>query len=301
MISLKAKVGGIEFRNPFLLASGILDETYYSMKRVWDNEAGAIVTKSISINPSEGYLGPNIYVGRGYVLNAMGLPNPGINFFEIELEKLKKDKIQIIGSIFGSTVEDFVYLAKKMAKYCDAVELNLSCPHVKGVGSEIGSDPDMVYEIVKGIKKEVNIPVWAKLTPNIDNIVKLGMAAQEGGADAVVAINTVRAMHIDIKMKKPTLFNKIGGLSGPAIKPVGIASVYLLKKNLNIPVVGVGGIETIEDVLEYIMAGASAVQIGSAIVNKGVGIFHLLSEELYIYLKENGYDEISSLIGIAQD
>ena len=277
-----------------------MDEDAGSMKRIADCGAGAIVTKSIGLKPREGYPNPTIVELECGLLNAMGLPNPGIENFGEEVKKLKQSKIAIIGSIFGSNANEFVELAKKMETYgADALELNMSCPHAKGYGLEIGSDPKIVNEITSKVKNATKIPVFVKLSPNLMNIVEIAKAAEKGNADGIVAINTVKAMKIDLDLKMPVLSNKIGGYSGKAIKPIGVRCVYEIFKNIKIPIIGVGGITNGDDVLEYIMAGASAVQIGSGVYYREVDIFKKICKEIENWMKNNNYKNLSEVIGVA--
>ena len=277
-----------------------MDEDAESMKRIFNCGAGAIVTKSIGLKPWEGYPNPTVIELEHGLLNAMGLPNPGIEEFRDEIENLKQSNIPIIGSIFGSNSKEFVELAKKMQGYgADALELNMSCPHAKVYGLEIGSDPKLVMEITSKVKESTEIPVFVKISPNLMNIVDIAKSAEKGNADGIVAINTVKAMKIDLELKMPVLANKIGGYSGKAIKPIGIRCVYEISKNVGIPVTGVGGITTGEDALEYIMAGASAVQIGSAIYYRSVDVFKKICDEIETWMKNHGYKELSELIGVA--
>ena len=277
-----------------------MDEDAGSMKRIADCGAGAIVTKSIGLKPREGYPNPTIVELEYGLLNAMGLPNPGIENFSEEIKKLKQPKVPIIGSIFGSNENEFVELAKKMESYgADAVELNMSCPHAKGYGAEIGSDPKLVNEITSKVKDSIRIPVFVKLSPNLMNIVDIAKAAEKGNADGLVAINTVKAMKIDLDLKMPVLANKVGGYSGKAIKPIGIRCVYDISENVNIPVIGVGGVTDGEDALEYIMAGASAVQIGSGLYYREIDIFKKICKEIEAWMKENNYNNLTELVGVA--
>ena len=270
------------------------------MERIFNCGAGAVVTKSIGLKPREGYLNPTIIELECGILNAMGLPNPGINFFKKEINQLKKLNIPVIGSIFGSNSKEFVELGEHMQNYgADALELNMSCPHAKGYGLEIGSDPKLVREITSKVKVSTEIPVFVKISPNLMNIVDIGKSAEKGNADGIVAINTVKAMKIDLELKMPVLANKIGGYSGKAIKPIGIRCVYEISKNVDIPVIGVGGITTVEDALEYIMAGASALQIGSAIYYRSVDVFKKICDEIETWMKDHGYKELSELTGVA--
>ena len=277
-----------------------MDEDAGSMERIFNCGAGAVVTKSIGLRPREGYANPAVVELEHGILNAMGLPNPGIKEFEGEIKKLKKLKIPVIGSIFGSNSNEFTELGKKMQNYgADALELNMSCPHAKGYGLEIGSDAELVKEITSNVKESTNIPVFVKISPNLMDIVDIAKSAEKGNADGIVAINTVKAMKIDLELKMPVLANKIGGYSGKAIKPIGVRCVYEISKNVDIPVVGVGGITTGEDVLEYIMAGASAVQIGSGIYYRGVDVFKKTCGEIENWMKDHGYKNLSELIGAA--
>ncbi len=277
-----------------------MDEDAGSMERIFNCGAGAIVTKSIGLEPREGYPNPTVIELEHGILNAMGLPNPGIGEFGDELKKLKKSKIPIIGSIFGANSKEFVELAKKMQSYgADALELNMSCPHAKGYGLEIGSDTELVRKITSKVKEATEIPVFVKISPNLMNIADIAKSAEKGNADGIVAINTVKAMKIDLELKMPVLANKIGGYSGKAIKPIGVRCVYDIYKNVNIPVIGVGGITTGEDALEYIMAGASAIQIGSAIYYRNLDAFKKICDEIEIWMRDHGYKNISELVGVA--
>lgn len=276
-----------------------MDEDTGSMERIFNCGAGAIVTKSIGLKPRDGYPNPTVIELEYGILNAMGLPNPGIKEFGEEIKKLKRSNIPIIGSIFGSNSKEFVELGKKMQSYgADALELNMSCPHAKGYGLEIGSDPKLVIDITSKVKESTEIPVFVKISPNLMNIVEIAKSAEKGNADGIVAINTVKAMKIDLELKMPVLANKIGGYSGKAIKPIGVRCVYEISKNVDIPVIGVGGITTGEDALEYILAGASAVQIGSAIYYRSVEVFKKICDEIGIWMKNHGYKNLSELIGV---
>ena len=300
MVEIATKISSLSLKNPTILASGVMDEDAGSMKRILKSGAGAVVTKSIGLKPKEGYKNPTIIELEHGILNAMGLPNPGIENFKDELLTLRKLNQPIIGSIYGSNSRDFMFLAKKMQEYkIDAVELNMSCPHAKGYGLEIGSDAKLVKEIVINTKKSVNVPVFVKLSPNLMDIVEIAKAAEEGKADALVAINTVKAMKIDIDLKKPVLSNKVGGYSGPAIKPIGVRCVYEISQNTNIPIIGCGGINSGKDAIEYMMAGANAVQIGSAVYYREVDIFKKICSEIKNWMEKHNYSDIKQIIGVA--
>ncbi|MCL4350087.1 MAG: dihydroorotate dehydrogenase [Candidatus Thermoplasmatota archaeon] len=298
MSHLNVKAGGISLKEPGILASGILDENGYSMKRILLEGAGAAVTKSIGIDGRDGYNPPVVVETGSGILNAMGLPNPGIDNFSDEINLAMKAGKPVIGSIFASNANDFLKLAEKMSDYgVAAVELNLSCPHVKGFGTEVGSDPALVKEIVSTLKGSISIPVWAKLSPNVTDILSIANAASD--SDAVVLINTVRGMAIDIYARSPILTNRYGGLSGSSIKPVGLRLVYEVRKELGLEIIGVGGISTWQDALEYIMAGSSAFQVGTALWSNGRKVFSEINQGLESYMKEFGVGNLMELRGVA--
>lgn len=298
MAVLETSISGVKLENPLMLASGILDENGYSMKRILQEGAAAVVTKSIGKDERTGYRPPIVAEIPGGLLNAVGLANPGIDNFGEEIRIALCAGKPVIGSVFGATVEDFLLVSKKMQDYgVSAVELNLSCPHVLGVGSEVGSDPELVSEIVGELKAKLKVPVFAKLSPNVTDIVEIANAAS--GADGLVLINTVRGMAIDIHARRPILSNSYGGLSGKAIKNVGLRYVYQVKKETGMSIIGVGGIENSEDALEYIMAGASALQIGTALYNQGRSVFRKVASGILDFMNREGYNSISEMVGAA--
>ncbi|MGQ9587680.1 MAG: dihydroorotate dehydrogenase [Thermoplasmata archaeon] len=300
MVNLSVEVCGLLLRNPTMLASGVLDETGRSMLAAAKAGAGAIVTKSIGKTPREGHPNPSVVELECGLLNAMGLPNPGIEVYADEIRQARKGGVPIIGSVFGGTEDEIAELAGLMADAgADAIELNLSCPHAKGYGAEIGSVPGRVESICRKAKRGSKVPVLAKLTPNTSSISGLAVAAEKGGADGIVAINTLRGMAISPDARMPILGNKFGGLSGPAIRPVGVACVYEIYEAVKIPIIGVGGVESGRDALEYIMAGARAVQIGTAIWSQGLGVFKRVCEELSDFMDENGYKSPREMVGVA--
>ncbi|WP_094227865.1 dihydroorotate dehydrogenase [Methanolobus psychrotolerans] len=296
------KITGIELKNPTILAAGIMGTTGASLVRIAKEGAGAVVTKSIGPEPNEGHRNPSmIDLGYGF-LNAMGLPNPSYPAFRDELAFAKNNAdAPVIASIFGGTEDEFVDVALGLIdSKPDAFELNVSCPHALGYGASIGSNPDAVEIITKAVCDAVDVPVWVKLTPNVTDIVTIGEAAQRGGADAVVAINTVKGMAIDINSGYPILGNRFGGLSGRAVKPVALKCVYDLYTALDIPIIGVGGIYTWEDAIEMMMAGASAVQVGSA-VHEGLEVFSSITIGIENFVSEKEYNDIIDIIGIAHE
>lgn len=300
MVDLRAEIAGIRLRNPTMLASGILDETGGSLVRAFRAGAGAVVTKSIGPEPREGYPNPTVAEIDGGLLNAVGLPNPGIAEFEAEARRAVRDKAVVIGSVYARDAEEYASVASTMAGYGVAgVELNLSCPHAKGLGTEIAQDPQAVQEITRAVKEAVSVPVFSKLSPNVSDIASFARAAEAGGADGVVAINTVKAMAIAPELRLPVLANRFGGLSGPAIRPIGVRAVYDIFEKVDIPVVGVGGIDSGRAALEYIMAGAKAVQIGTAVAGQGLGVFERVTKELASLLEDAGFHGVEEAVGVA--
>lgn len=298
MVSLSTQLSGIHLENPFILASGILDENGYSMKRVLESGASAVVTKSIGVEERSGNMPPVVVPLEDGLLNAIGLANPGIDKYGTEMRIALTAEKPVIGSIFGSNADQFALLAEKMEKYgASALELNLSCPHARGLGHEIGSNPVLVSEIVNAVKSSVKIPVFAKLSPNVSDMLKIVDSASE--ADGFTLINTVRGMKIDIFARKPVLSNTYGGLSGTAIKPVGIRYVYEVSQHTDKPVMGVGGISTAEDAIEYIMAGACAVQIGTAVSTYGREIFDKVSRGMKFFMEKEGFSDLQEMTGVA--
>jgi dihydroorotate dehydrogenase (NAD+) catalytic subunit len=230
----------------------------------------------------------------------MGLPNPGIDLYGEELKKLRTSKVPIIGSIYGADADEFALLASKMQQFgAHALELNVSCPHAKHYGLEVGCDPVLLHDIISLVKHRVSLPVFVKVSPNLMNLIEIAQTIQTAGADAIVAINTVKAMAIDVETARPLLANKTGGYSGKAIKPIGVRCVYDIAQTVNLPIIGVGGITTGEDVVEYLMAGASAVQIGSAVYYRGPEVFSFICHELEAWMSKHGYRSIKELRGVA--
>jgi len=298
MASLEVELFGLRFENPLILASGINDKVPEQWIRAHEEGAGGVVTKSIGIEPRKGYDNPTIVELPCGLINAMGLPNPGWKGFLEMVEGYTFD-FPLIVSIFGGTPKEFAFLAEKLSDVADAFELNLSCPHAKGYGMEIGQNPENVYEVVKAVKDTTDKPVIAKLTPNIDDITKLGLAAEKAGADAISVINTLKAIAIDIYARKPILSNRVGGYSGPGVKPVALRAVYDLAKVLDIPVIGIGGITTWQDAVEFLLAGASALQIGTAVSLRGWKVFREINEGIEAYLESEGFSSVSEIVGLA--
>ncbi len=297
--NLSVKLDKIHLRNPTMLASGILGISQSIFERLYLENIGAIVTKSISVKPMKGYPNPTVIpLGGGSYLNAVGLSNPGVDAFSRELSNNKI--VPIFISLVGSSEKEF----SKMVKAFDALnilgyEINLSCPHVSKMGMEVGDDPEAVNKIVKTVRMNTNKPISVKVGVGSIDVVELARVAVDAGADIITAINTLRAMSIDIETMMPILSNRIGGLSGNAIKPIGIRCVYEISKKLEVPVIGCGGVSSWKDVVEYMIAGASAVQIGSVLGSSGPRIFNEITTGLKKYVEKKQLKNIGEIIGIS--
>lgn len=297
---LAVNIAGLKLANPTMLAAGILGMSSSTLKRVAEQGAGAVVTKSLSLKPNSGYLNPTLAQVEGGFINAMGLPNPGIDHFAREIQAIKGANVPVVVSIYAKSPHEFAVTAKKALEAgADALELNVSCPHVAKAGAEIGQDPKLVQEVVEATKKTVEKPVFVKLTPNVAKISELAEAAEKGGADAVTAINTVKAMVINIETAKPILSHGVGGLSGSAIKPIAVRCVYEVYKAVNIPVIGCGGIDAWQDAVEFLQAGASAIQIGTAVATKGLKVFKQVSKGVENYLENKKFANVNEIVGLA--
>jgi dihydroorotate dehydrogenase (NAD+) catalytic subunit len=299
---LEIELCGIKMRNPTMLAAGILGSTASSLNWAGRSGAGAVVTKSFGLNPNKGYANPTTVEVTGGVINAIGLSNPGVENFKSELQKLDKS-VPAIASLYGANPEEFSEIATRVEDLVDALELNVSCPHAMGgCGSAIGQDPELTAEIVRSVKKNVNIPVFVKLTPNVTDIVEIARHAEDAGADALTMINSLGpGMRIDIGTGNPILNNKFGGLSGPAVKPIAIRCIFEVFDSVEIPLIGVGGIRNYEDVIEFLYAGASCVQIGTSIMYEGMDIFKNILTGLERFMNDMGYDSINDMVGIAHE
>ena len=282
-----------------MLASGILGISLEVFARLYKDGAGALVTKSLSKEPWDGYPNPTIVGVKSGYLNAVGLSNPGAPYFAKMIEP--NTTVPIIVSLVGSVEEDFTFMIKQFENVkILGYELNLSCPHVEKVGLEVGDDPNLVKKIVKSVKSHSKVPVIAKVGLGSSDYLETVSAACESGIDAITAINTVRAMGIDVETTRPLLSNKIGGLSGSAIKPIAIRCVYEISSKFDIPIIGCGGVSDWEDAVEFILAGASAVQIGSAIGEKWTGVFSEINNGISKYMERKGFSKINEMIGIAK-
>lgn len=295
---LSIEIAGMHFRNPLLLASGFLGISQEIFNRLYRSGLGAVVSKSISVDPMEGYKGPTIVsINQKSYLNAIGLSNPGADAFS---EEISSNTVPLIVSLVGSSATEFPNLIKKFDKLnILGYEINLSCPHVAKMGMEVGDDPTLVTKIIKTIKANTKKPVIIKVGIGNVDVVKLADIIEESGADAITAINTIRAMAINTETGMPILSNKIGGLSGSSIKPIGVRCVYEISKKVSIPVIGCGGIMNWEDVIEYMLAGATTVELGSVIGYHGLGVINKIIKGISGYLDKKGYKSIKEIIGIA--
>ncbi len=295
MSKLSVKIGRLKLRNPIMLAAGILSNGPL-LKQAALAGAGAVVTKSLTVEKREGSNTPAVIGVRGGFLNNIGIANPGyIDFLSYDLPIAKEGGVPVIVSVAGFSENEFVKICGAADDYgADAVELNLSCPNVKRGGLEFGREPEVVKRIVRRVKDNVTIPVFVKLGLT-DRLVEVGESAQKAGADGVVAINTITGMAIDVHTRSPILSEIYGGLSGPAIHPIALRCVHQLHKRLSIPIVGCGGVETWEDAVEFILAGATAVQVGSAIAVKGLSIFREICRGIEKYLENLGLKNISAI------
>jgi len=297
---LSIQVAGLRLNYPGMLASGVLGYSAESMRRVIDDGAGAVVTKSVSLQPRSGYANPTVVQVKSGLINAMGLPNPGIQVYTEEIKHAKTLIAQpLIVSIFGYTSEEYAIVAKKAAEAgADALELNVSCPHVKQTGAEIGQNPALLAEVVKTVKAAVRVPVFVKLSPNVTDIVHLASVAVEAGADALTAVNTLRALAIDVETRKPILNNIKGGLSGQAMKNVALRCVYDIREKLaDTPIIGCGGICNWQDAVEFFLAGANAVQIGTAIAYEGSKVFQTINKGVEKYLEKKQFRSVNEIVG----
>jgi len=298
--NISTKIGSLSLQRPTILASGILGISLDVFNRIYKAGAGAVVTKSLSKEPWDGYANPTIFsVKGGGWLNAVGLSNPGAENFAKMIEPNRD--VPIIVSLVGSVENDFEFMIKKFEN-CKvaAFELNLSCPHVAKVGLEVGDDTELVGKIVKTVKAATPVPVFAKVGLGTTDYLETVSAAVEAGVDGITAINTLRAMAIDVETQRPILSNKIGGLSGTPIKPVAVRCVYEISSKFNIPIIGCGGISTWEDAVEFILAGSSAVQIGSAVGDNWIEVFNEINKGISQYMEKKGFSKIEEMIGSAK-
>jgi dihydroorotate dehydrogenase (NAD+) catalytic subunit len=299
-INLKVDIAGFKIKNPCMNAAGVLGMTPSLLKMVFNSGAGAVVTKSIGPEPRDGHQNPTLVHLEYGALNAMGLPNPGAEYFSDEIKELKKMGVPVVASFFGDSVKDFVDVAMILSKAgVDALELNGSCPNVLEEMGMLASDAKNIEVVTAAVREVTDLPLFVKLSPNVTDIKIIAEAAERGGADAITAVNTLLGMAIDIDFKRPILSNTTGGLSGPAVKPVALRCVWQIKEAVNLPIIGCGGITSWKDAIEFLLAGASALEIGTAVMNNGIEVYGRIAEGISSYLAEKGYSDIKEIIGLA--
>ena len=299
---LKVNIGGIELKNPVMTASGTFGYAREFENLIDLNRLGAIIVKGLSLKPSMGNPPPRIVETPCGMLNAIGLENVGFtSFVEEKLQFLKELSTPVFINIYGKDIQEYAELASRIddIEEIAGIEVNISCPNVKAGGVAFGTDPDAAYKVVKAVRGNTGKPVMVKLTPNVTDITLIARSVEDAGADSISLINTITGMVIDIETRHPKLANITGGLSGPAIKPVALRMVWQVVQKVNIPVIGVGGIMTAEDALEFLIAGAVAVQIGTAnLINPHATID--IIEGMEAFLIKRNIPRITDIIGSFQ-
>lgn len=296
---MKVNINGIEFKNPVIAASGTFGfgEEFNDFYDV--GILGGISSKGLTIEPKQGNEGIRVFETPSGMMNSVGLQNPGIeSFIHNELPHMKKFGTNIIANIGGGCIEDYIAAVTKINDTdVDMIELNISCPNVKHGGMAFGIKSNVAYDIVKEIRNLTTKPLMVKLSPNAENIVEMALRCQEAGADSISLINTLKGMAIDVYKRKPVFNNITAGLSGPAVKPIALRMVYEVAKAVDIPVIGLGGISSGKDAIEFMMAGASAIQIGTInFINPMAG--KEIVEEMESFLKDQGIKDINEIVGI---
>jgi len=297
--AMAVEIAGIKMKNPVMTASGTFGCGEEYADYVDLNRLGGIVVKGLSLKPRPGNPPPRIMETAGGMLNAVGLQNIGVDaFIEEKLPFLQQYRVAVIANIYGESYKEYAQVAGKLSKAgsVDALEVNISCPNVKKGGLSFGSDPKAAAEVTRCVKAETCLPVIVKLTPNVTDITVIARTVEEAGADAVSLINTLTGMSIDLKTRTPHLKNITGGLSGPAIKPVALRMVWQVAQRVAIPVIGIGGIMTALDALEFMVAGAKAVQIGTANFINPRATMEII-DGMRRYLQENKMKSINDIVG----
>ena len=301
-MNTSVKIAGVEFKNPVMEASGTFGSGMEYSEFVDLSKLGAVVTKGVANVPWPGNPTPRIAEVYGGMLNAIGLQNPGIDVFcERDIPFLKKYDTKIIVNVCGKTTEDYIAVVERLANEpIDMMEINISCPNVKEGGIAFGQDPKAVEAITREVKKYAKQPVIMKLSPNVTDITVMAKAAEAGGADALSLINTLTGMKIDIHRQKFAIANKTGGMSGPAVKPIAVRMVYQVANAVNLPIIGMGGIQNGEDAVEFLMAGATAVSVGTAnFMNPTATIDTVKGIEKY--MQQYGIEDVNQLIGLSKN
>lgn len=282
-----------------MLAAGVLGISALLMNRVYESGAGCVVTKSVGPRPRLGHLNPTAVTVSAGLLNGMGLPNPGAEYMAKEVSLLRNKRVPFVASVFGHSTREYPDVARKLADAgANAIEVNCSCPNANDIGL-LGQDPEAVEQVTRSVKEAVDVPVFVKLTPLVNDIAGIARAAEDGGADAVTAINTMKAMAVDIETGYPILSNITGGLSGSALKPIALRCVWEIFEAVSIPVIGCGGICNWEDAVEFLLCGASAVQIGTSVMTEGLEVFSNVTQGISKYLERNGLKQVGDIVGKA--
>ncbi|MDE2217506.1 MAG: dihydroorotate dehydrogenase [Planctomycetota bacterium] len=303
-MKLSVNVCNIRLSNPTVLASGILGTTKALLKRVAESGAGAVTIKSVSTEPREGHKNPTVITFDAGMLNAVGYSNPGVVVAAKEFASLQDVGVPVIASVIGTQKEDFVRVVAGLSgSEFSAIEIPLSCPHTPGFGLLAGQGtPQATFDITSAVRKETELPIFVKLSPNIPEICAVAKAAEDAGANAITAVNSMGpGMIINIEAQKPILSFKVGGVTGDALRPIAVRCVYDLYKAVKIPIIGVGGISTGRHAIEMIMAGASAVGIGTGVYYRGIEVFKRVCEEMTLWMEENGFDDVNKIRGVAHD
>ncbi|GAB6100717.1 dihydroorotate dehydrogenase [Halanaerocella petrolearia] len=299
-VNLEVDLNGLKLQNPVTTASGTFGfgeeyQDYVDLDRL-----GGVMVKGTTLHPKKGNPTPRIAETEAGMLNAIGLQNPGVDYFlDKILPTIKGYNFKTIVNMSGNTVEDYATLASKLNQAdVAALEVNISCPNVKKGGLAFGTQPEMAAGVVAAVRKETDLPLITKLSPNVADITEIARAVEEAGTDVISLINTLLGMKIDIDNQEPILANKMGGLSGPAIKPVAVRMVYQVAQAVDVPLIGMGGISNAQDAIEFLLAGADAISIGTAnFVNPQVSMEVL--EGIEEYLVANNYDDVSKIVGQA--
>jgi dihydroorotate dehydrogenase (NAD+) catalytic subunit len=297
--NMAVKLGRLKLANPIMTASGTFGygEEYSSYVDL--DKLGAVVVKGLSLKPRLGNPPPRVMETTGGMLNAIGLQNIGVDaFIKDKLPFLRKYNVAVVANIYGETYDEFKQVAKKLssAKGVHALEVNISCPNVKKGGVSFGTDPKVAARVTQTVKDETGLPVIVKLTPNVTDVAAVAVAVEKAGADIISLINTLTGMSVDLKTRKPHLKNITGGLSGPCVKPVALRMVWQVLQKVSVPVIGIGGIMTAQDALEFLILGAKAVQIGTANFVNPYATMDII-EGIKQYLAENGMKDINDIIG----
>lgn len=301
-MNTKVTIAGVTFDNPVMVASGTFGSGEEFSEFVDLNRLGAVVTKGVANIPWPGNPTPRIAEVYGGMLNAIGLQNPGIDVFvSRDIPFLKKYDTKIIVNVCGKSTEDYCEVVERLADQpVDMLEINISCPNVKEGGIAFGQNAASVEEITKEVKKYAKQPVIMKLSPNVTDITEMAKAAEAGGADVISLINTLTGMKIDVNRRKFALANRTGGMSGPAVHPIAVRMVYQAAQAVNIPIIGMGGVQSTEDALELILAGATAVSVGTANFTNPAATIDIING-IQDYMENNGVEDINELIGAVTD